>query len=337
MAETSQDQRLTNADKFEPLTTLYRPENAYWMGQLSKFAYLRKGDSLDEHGSIVKPENTDDGQAKDPEPDEDKILEELLNLDAGFKNVRGFDSRSSQGIVVRHEEYIVAAFRGTDEIADWLDNINAVSQEGPLGRVHTGFYRALMDIWPQMKAAIRALRAEAKDEEADSQIDKAGKTKEEIKALKKPIIDKIPDLPLWLTGHSLGGALATLATATLIEADETFYGCYTYGSPRAGDREFENRFNTIAKDRVFRFQNNTDIVTRVPARLMGYSHVGSFIYISEDGELSRDVGKWFRFMDTIKGVLSDIGEKGLDSIKDHNIDEYVNAIAEFGRRDLPKP
>lgn len=276
--------RLTTQTPFRPYTSKYRPENAYWMAELSKIAY---------------------GPDDDSKPIEDWIKAELAAMDQGFSEVTCFDANSSQGAVIKHENYVVAAFRGTDEIGDWLDNINAVSRPGPLGAVHTGFYFALMDIWPQMKSVIRAYR-------------------------RTPSGD--PDRPLWLTGHSLGGALATLAAATLIEADETFYGAYTYGSPRAGDQGFARNFNVEAKGKVFRFQNNSDIVTRVPARLMGYSHVGSFIYISESGELSSDVGWWYRFMDTVKGVIADIGEKGWDSIKDHSIDEYISAIAGHGNK-----
>ncbi len=274
--------KLMNQMPLMPLTSRYQPVNAYWMAHFSKLAYRKQ---------------------KDLSPDVEAIKAELFNIDKKFSEVQGFDAKSSQGIVIKHEDFAVAAFRGTDEIGDWLDNLNGVSQSGPFGDVHTGFYKALMDIWPQMKTAIRSFRRTS---------------------------NGLTDRPLWLTGHSLGGALATLAVATLIEADETFYGAYTFGSPRVGDRDFARNFNIEAKGKVFRFQNNADIVSRVPARIMGYSHVGSFVYISEDGRLSTDIGWWYRFVDTVKGVIADIGEQGLDSIKDHRIDEYIEAIANYG-------
>lgn len=276
--------KLTNQMSFNPLTSRYRPVNAYWMAKFSEISYRKKS-------------------KKDLSPDEDAIRTELRDIDQKFSEVKGFDAKSSQGVVIKHEDFVVAAFRGTDEIGDWLDNLNCVPQPGPLGDVHIGFYKALMDIWPQMKKAIRSFRRTS---------------------------NGLPDRPLWLTGHSLGGALTTLAVATLIEADETFYGAYTFGSPRVGDRNFARNFNVEAKDKVFRFQNNADIVSRVPARIMGYSHVGSFVYISENGELSTDIGWWYRFMDTVKGVITDIGETGLDSIKDHSIKEYIDAIVNYG-------
>jgi triacylglycerol lipase len=273
---------VTETLQFDPLTTRYTPGNAYWMARFSKWAY---------------------GQIESRRASKEQIRDALQRIDAKILDVEVFDASSSQGMVFQHTDYVVAAFRGTDEFADWLDNLNAVCQPGPLGGVHTGFYKALMDIWPAMKTKIRAWRKAAPD---------------------------AADRPLWLTGHSLGGALATLAAATLIEADETFYGVYTFGSPRAGDRVFARTFNVEAKSRLFRFQNNSDIVTRIPARIMGYSHVGSFVYISEHGELHFDIGKWYRFMDTVKGVLSSIGEESFDSIEDHHIERYIDAIATYG-------
>ena len=84
--------------------------------------------------------------------------------------------------------------------------------DGPLGRVHTGFYHALQDIWPQMQTRIGQLRSDDRD-------------------------NARPQRPLWITGHSLGAAMATLAAAELIMRDEPFYGGYTFGSPRCGDRD----------------------------------------------------------------------------------------------------
>ena len=65
---------------------------------------------------------------------------------------------------------------------------------------------------------------------------------------------------------------------------------------------------------------------------MGYSHVGRFIYIEADSDLSRDPGFWFTFLDSVKGAVEDLGESGLDAIEDHDINEYVKAIDAWGDR-----
>ena len=222
-------------------------------------------------------------------------------MDDGFEEVVPFEANSSQACVIAHEEYIAAVFRGTDEIADWLDNLNVVRIPSPFGKVHKGFNDALMDVWPMMRQTIRRMRP----------------------------IDEI-HRPLWLTGHSLGGALATIAAATLVDEDETFFGVYTFGSPRCGDKEFARVYKIEAGERTYRFQNNNDIVSRVPTRTMSYRHVGKFIYITESGRLVDDVGYWYQFLDAMRGVVADIGSKGLDSIKDHRMENYVDAIYRWG-------
>ena len=51
-------------------------------------------------------------------PDVKGIKTELGGIDPKFTDVSGFDAKSSQGAIIKHEEYVVAVFRGTDEIAD---------------------------------------------------------------------------------------------------------------------------------------------------------------------------------------------------------------------------
>ena len=72
------------------------------------------------------------------------------------------------------------------------------------------------------------------------------------------------------------------------------------------------------------------LLLAVPARVMGYSHVGTFIYISERQELSTDIGWWYQFVDSIRGAVEDIGETGLDGVTDHDVDEYLGAIQHWG-------
>ncbi|CAM9276656.1 unnamed protein product [Ectocarpus sp. 12 AP-2014] len=77
---------------------------------------------------------------------------------------------------------------------------------------------------------------------------------------------------MYIAGHSLGGALATVAAARLSYVDNMdIAGVYTIGSPRLND-------GTPLKDKYFRCRNNNDIVTRIPLP-PGYKHVGTEIYV----------------------------------------------------------
>jgi len=101
-------------------------------------------------------------------------------------------------------------------------------------------------------------------------------------------------------------------------------GLYTFGQPRVGDVDFATQFNLRYKQRTFRIVNNNDVVTRVPMRTMGFSHVGTHFYFDHDGKLYDDskLSWWFKFTDRIQGRLEDFGQLGLDGINDHSMETY---------------
>ena len=232
---------------------------------------------------------------KDKKPHDEAILASLKADDPKFIDASGYDNKSAQSMIVEHEDYLCMVFRGTDEALDWLDNINALATKELFGEFHRGFWNSTEDVWNEMYGKYLYLNRKKKR-------------------------------PLFLTGHSLGGAMATVAASKLIHRDLPFISVYTFGQPRAVTRETSRIFNNEAKARFFRFQNNNDIVTRVPARIMGYSHVGNCIYIDEDQNIHNDPGFWFRFLDVIEGAVSDLREKGIDGVKDHSMDDYLEFI-----------
>ena len=262
-----------------PYKTELDEGNAYWMARLSKEVYLKK---------------SEDNQI----PDEDKILANLKKDDGKFRNVFGLDKNSAQAALIEHEDFLCMVFRGTNELADWLDNINSFSTKELFGEFHRGFWNSVEDIWKPLNDKFQYLHQQSKR-------------------------------PLFITGHSLGGAMATIVAAKFIHEDKPFTSVYTFGQPRALTEKTAQIFNTECKSRFFRFHNNNDIVTRVPAQLMGYSHIGSYLYISEEKEIHREVGFWFKFVDYIDGALNALKEKGIDSIKDHDMAEYLEAIKKW--------
>ena len=253
--------------------------NAYWMARLAKEVYV----SNSEHNSS---------------PDEERILANLKEDDKGFLSVFGVSCNSAQAAVIEHQDYLCITFRGTDELADWLDNLNAFATNDLFGAFHRGFWQSLEDVWPSLNERFRYLQQH------------------------KP-------RPLFMTGHSLGGAMATIAAAKLVHEDKPFTSVYTFGQPRAVTRETARIFNAECKSRYFRFHNNNDIVTRAPARLMGYSHIGSYLYISSEQQVHQEAGLWFKFIDYFDGAVSALLEEGIDLVEDHDIDNYLAAVAKW--------
>jgi triacylglycerol lipase len=74
---------------------------------------------------------------------------------------------------------------------------------------------------------------------------------------------------IWLTGHSLGGALASL---TAVRLGGRASGLYTFGAPRIGDAVFAARVGSLLKEASMRYVNDRDVVTHVPPEQFAHPH-----------------------------------------------------------------
>jgi len=155
------------------------------------------------------------------------------------------------GFVLAAPTNNIILFRGTANPKEWLANFQAnqsafVQSRQVRGQVHTGFLRLYDDLTGQVRRAVNRLN---------------------------------PRLPCFVAGHSLGGALATLATADLASNYPNFKDqlrLYTYGAPRVGDRAFAEFVRTTAPN-SYRVFNLSDMVSMVPpadALEQQYSHAG---------------------------------------------------------------
>jgi hypothetical protein len=86
--------------------------------------------------------------------------------------------------------------------------------------------------------------------------------------------------PLFFTGHSMGGALAEIAALRALEEEHIrATAIYTFGGPRAGGRDFFNRYTPDLGERTFRLVHGDDIVASVPPSLLGiFRHVGRLVH-----------------------------------------------------------
>jgi triacylglycerol lipase len=184
------------------------------------------------------------------------------------------------------EEYVLA-FRGTepDELSDLLADLNAIPRGAMThGLVHSGFRGELDKLWD----AILKHQASHKNK------------------------------TLYITGHSLGAAMATIATSRFEEFTKVEQ-LTTFGSPRVGTRKFVNAIETTH----YRFVNNNDIVTKVPLWIMGYKHHGLLQYINFYGNI-RELTTWQAIKDKWRGYKSGI----LDGALDHGMANYVKALSD---------
>src|SRR5262245_35167014 len=190
----------------------------------------------------------------------ESVIKDTCRTLAGHEETRCFSGPSTQCYVVTADSWIVLAWRGTQvdgfwaSVVDWLTDarfLPVADEHGDL--VHAGFHDAIGQVWSNVATHI-----------AEQQRRK--------------------QRALWITGHSLGAALATLAANRCSDRpDLHLVGTYTYGSPRVGDAAFGHRITTP----LYRFQNNTDLVTHLPVGLI-YRHVGHKRFIDTGGHLHRD-------------------------------------------------
>jgi triacylglycerol lipase len=166
---------------------------------------------------------------------------------------RLFSAGNTQAWLGVADDAIVVAFRGTespttlDGLKDILitDAMNLlVVPEGRLGhdlsaagvgaRFHKGFTDALADIWGPLGDAIEAEWRRR-------------------------------DRAVWLTGHSLGGALALLAAWLLKRRFVPVHEVCTFGAPMIGNRVACEAFNREFAGGIFRYVNGRDPVPKLPA------------------------------------------------------------------------
>lgn len=191
------------------------------------------------------------------------VRNEALLVDAG-----GYFVRSECGRLG------VLAFRGTmpTDVLDWMIDAETVWREMPHGEVHSGFFNNVEVLWDDIIAVIRAATAEPK---ATS------------KSAKAPRIEA-----LYITGHSLGGAMAVITASRVLEEPdpaktswrELLRAVYTFGQPMVGDQTFADHYDPLFGQKLFRHVYRSDVVCALPPSILkGYVHFGQEIYArSED-------------------------------------------------------
>ncbi|MEM9353763.1 MAG: lipase family protein [Planctomycetota bacterium] len=219
----------------------------------------------------------------------------------GLTGCRYLEADGAQAYLFWSDEDAVVVCRGT-EIDDWNDvqaDINAWSALAEtVGRVHRGFKREVDDLWPMLEDALVANQ----------------KT-------------------LWFSGHSLGGAMATICAGRckLSHIASTPEALFTFGSPRVGNRRYVHH----ARLRHYRWVNNNDIVCRVPPKWMGYSHAGQEWYLSSRGRLRRMQG-WQKVLDRARGFVRGLFAGTIDQLNDHLMHNYIDAIQTASKSGIPE-
>ncbi|MCB9925612.1 MAG: lipase family protein [Planctomycetaceae bacterium] len=219
-------------------------------------------------------------------------------------------SINMQAFIASDESKVIVAFRGTEstQITDWLidldtrkSNSNLAAEAGSLGiwfDVHNGFFDGISSLWIDMADRITAA-AEA-------------------------------EKPVWLTGHSLGAALAMLAAAKRLEDQLPVSGVYTFGSPRVGGAAFYSEMKKHHPFPNYRFVNHRDAVTRIPAFVSGYMHQGQVMYFDGQGGFHPNYDPYRPIIDFFVDLTARFRATFAGSIQDHSMSKYLELVEAAG-------
>jgi triacylglycerol lipase len=215
-----------------------------------------------------------------------------LFKELGFKIIKFFDISGAQAYFLSNGTFNVLSFRGTEvkEKSDVLADLKAgknLEQCG--GKVHHGFKYELDKLWSTIQETCN---------------NNPGN--------------------LYVTGHSLGAAMATIAASRL---QPNVISLVTFGSPRVGTKEFVSNLNI----KHFRVQNNNDAVTKVPFYIMGFRHHGECVYLNFYGEL-RKLSSWQRFKDMVRSRRRAYLKFELfKAVYDHLMANYIGKLEKLNK------
>lgn len=224
----------------------------------------------------------------------------------GMRLTAAFDIRGMQGFSARGEidgqPIGLLSLRGAS-LQEWDDLRMTLDlfprQLASRECVHRGFDRASRLIWPLVQRHIDALCRDG--------------------------------IPLYYTGHSLGGAMSIVS-----EILQPASAVYTFGTPRVGNRAF---CASIAGLNIYRVVNCADIVSRLPPQwLFGYRHLRNLYFLNHDGQLQHnpaaaEISRQIRLGRKAYRQVRVHDKVWLRDLADHTIMNYSEGLLRAARLD----
>ncbi len=281
--------------------------NAYLLAVLSKLAYQPKSKSGYRDTTSYKVKKKKRGKVKvggkvNPKRFKEFGLE-LCNPEMPYwttkKNKAGEKVIDAQAYLVHNDTTVVLTFRGTKEDADWATNKDAavhykLKGYGKNVKVHRGWLDATELAHKQFKL-----------------------NKEIKKCLKKGGKDR----KLMVTGHSLGGAMASLWSYYFRKKKKVQASrLYTYGAPSSGNKGYKKTFKKLTgkKFKAYTWVNQDDPVTGITWSL-GFRRIGTPQWITCTG-----IGQLCKEKDLV--LKTKMGARMAGPTHMHDMSTYMDRI-----------
>jgi len=187
------------------------------------------------------------------------------------------------------DKRICVVFRGSESLSDWYYDLYVIKKQIKDDVwVHGGFYKQLHDN-DVYKNIVQHIKTQ---------------------------LETHPDYTIYVTGHSLGAALATLFGYLLSDEIENNITVVSFASPRVGNSSWKKSFEEKSNLTHYRITNCRDVITAFP--LYNYKHVGKNIRLFED--------KYSIFMDYNDDSFYDYTILRCWSANDHNSELYYKHL-----------
>jgi len=214
------------------------------------------------------------------------------------------ENKNARAAVFTSPDRIIACIAGTNDTADWRHNLS-IRKHRYLGngKVSSGFGAYFGLIRRDLVDAVHA---------------------EYMRDFR----------PIYLCGHSLGGAACYLLAQALSHAGLTWELGVVAGAPRPGDATYANFFDLCYSDRWIQLRNRADIVPCVPPWALGYRHPPCGVAVITGRAIQRAMspaGQQIRRVSRIIGAH--IGLNGFKlgravSLADHAASAYRSVVAD---------
>lgn len=203
---------------------------------------------------------------------ENKIVPQMKikEMKEFFANIPGYGIRAAGFVACDESNRMIVAYHGTEGglfDADWQTNLEGggfVQVKNPYGEgaFHAGFYNRFQQSQAAMKDVFNDMVKRHNPEKKD--------------------------LEVLVTGHSLGGALASVSAYAMQKdiAPEAKVRAVTFSAPRAFDQKAAEDFENSLGARALRIYNDGDIVPMVALGAQGYKHVGQKVVTEGHGYLN---------------------------------------------------
>ncbi|KAI1772836.1 alpha/beta-hydrolase [Hypoxylon cercidicola] len=203
----------------------------------------------------------------------------LATFSGDITDVQGFVSTDDTN------QLIVVSIKGSESVRNWIADLSFIAVPCDLVdgcSVHMGFLTAYNEIAEALLAGVANATA------------------------------AYPTYRTIFTGHSLGGAVSTLA-AGFIRKQGYAVDIYTYGSPRVGNEKFVS-FVTEQPGSENRVTHLDDPVPRLPPISIGYRHTSPEYWLSDGKSNTTDyTAADVQVCDGFANVDCNAGTSGLDT------------------------